>query len=259
MIISQVNFMSDVLSLRSTINVILPQRPPAETWQTPRRQLRVLYLLHGFFDDHTAWQRWTSIERYVEGLNMAVIMPAAHNSFYTDMARGGKYFTYLTQELPLVIRDLFPLSSAREDTFVAGLSMGGYGAFKLALSRPDLYAAAASLSGAVDVREIVKEHDDPDNPAWLETMRNIFGDLAAVPGSAHDLFALAEKVSQSDVKPRLFQFCGTEDFLYADNTRLRDFVSTLPLDYTYVEGPGDHTWGYWDQMIQKVLQWIDKK
>jgi putative tributyrin esterase len=256
MILAQINIFSDVLQLRSSLNLLLPQRTVAERENQPRPPLRTLYLLHGFYDDHTAWQRWTSIERYVEGLNLAVVMPSVHNSFYTDMARGGGYFTYLTEELPAILKEMLPLSSEREDTFVAGLSMGGYGAFKLALSRPDLYAAVAGFSGAVDICEVVRKKDDPGNPAWLEWMRAVFGDLEKVPGSEHDLFTLAERVSRLQVKPRLFQYCGTEDFLYADNLRFRDHVRKLPLDLTYVEGPGDHTWGYWDAMIQKVLAWL---
>lgn len=259
MILTEIHFFSNVLTMRSTLNVILPQRSAAEIQAGPRPKLRTLYLLHGHSDDHTAWQRWTSIERYVEGLNLAVVMPAVHNSFYTDMVHGGKYFTFLTREIPSLLRDIFPLSPEREDTFVAGLSMGGYGAFKLALSCPDLYAAAASLSGAVDIREVVKEHDDPENAAWLDSMRSIFGDFEKVPGSQHDLFTLAESVSKLQMKPRLFQYCGTEDFLYADNLRFRDYVRTLPLDLTYAEGPGDHSWGYWDTMIQKVLAWLPLK
>ncbi len=259
MILSEIHFFSNVLTLRCSLNIILPQRSMAEIEAGPQKKLRSLYLLHGHSDDHTAWQRWTSIERYVEGLNLAVVMPAAHNSFYTDMVRGGKYFTFLTEELPGLLRDIFPLSPERQDTFVAGISMGGYGAFKLALSRPDLYAAAASLSGALDIREVVKEHDDPDNPAWLESMRAIFGDLEGVPGSRHDLFTLVERVSKAELKPRLFQYCGNEDFLYADNVRFRDFARTLPLDLTYAEGPGNHTWVYWDTMIQKVLTWLPLK
>ncbi len=141
--------------------MLLPQRRPGDPQDNYQTPFRVLYLLHGYSDDQTAWQRWTSIERYAEGLNLAVVMPAAQNSFYTDMVHGGKFFTFLTEELPAVVHDLFPLSTERADTFVAGLSMGGYGAFKLALSRPDLYAAAASLSGALDICEVVKENDDP--------------------------------------------------------------------------------------------------
>lgn len=256
MILAQINLCSDVLATRCTVNVLLPQRKPADPQDNYQAPFRVLYLLHGYSDDQTAWQRWTSIERYAEGRNLAVLMPAGQNSFYTDMAHGGKFFTFLTEELPAVAHDLFPLSNERADTYVAGLSMGGYGAFKLALSRPDLYAAAASLSGAVDIRELVKRHDDPGNVVWLETMRNIFGDLDKVAGSPHDLFSLAQKVSQSSTKPRLYQYCGTEDFLYQDNLCLRDFIRPLGFDYTYEESPGDHRWVYWDREIQKVLDWL---
>ncbi len=259
MILTEVHFASDVLALRCTINVLLPQRKPNDPSDAYASPFRVLYLLHGFSDDHTAWQRWTSIERYVEGLNLAVIMPAAYHSFYTDMVHGGKYFTFITEELPAVVHDLFPLSRERADTFVAGLSMGGYGAFKLALSRPDLYAAAASLSGALDMRELAKHHNDPGNAAWLETMCNIFGDLDKLAGGPHDLFALAEKVSKATLKPRLYQYCGTDDFLYKDNLRFRDFVRPLGFDYTYEETPGDHQWVFWDAVIQKVLTWLPLK
>jgi putative tributyrin esterase len=256
MILTQVDFFSDVLVSRGMLNVILPQRKPGDPKDSYHPPFRVLYLLHGYSDDHTAWQRWTSIERHVEGLNLAVVMPAVQNSFYTDMVHGGNFFTFLTEELPTVAHDLFPLSNERSDTFVAGLSMGGYGAFKLGLSCPEKYAAAASLSGAVDICEVVKEHDDPENKAWLENMRNIFGNLEEIPGSRHDLFALAQKVSHSATKPRLFQYCGTDDFLYADNIRFRDFIRPLGLDYTYEESSGDHNWKYWDVEIQHFLAWL---
>jgi putative tributyrin esterase len=256
MILSQINFFSDVLATCCTLNVLLPQNRPGDPQNNYHPPFRVLYLLHGYSDDHTAWQRWTSIERYVEGLNLAVIMPAIQNSFYTDMAHGGKFFTYLTEELPVVVHDLFPLSTERSDTFVTGLSMGGYGAFKLGLTRPDLYSAAASLSGALDICEVVNAHGDRNDQFWLESMRNNFGDLEKVPGSSHDLFTLAQTVSQSAMKPRLFQYCGTQDFLYADNIRFRDFVRPLGFDYTYAETLGDHNWDYWDAMIQKVLRWL---
>ena len=256
MIFSQINFFSDILASRCTLNVLLPQDRPVETNNNYHPPFRVLYLLHGYSDDQTAWQRWSSIECYVEGFNLAVIMPAVQNSFYSDMAHGGRFFTYLTEELPALIHNLFPLSTERLDTFVAGLSMGGYGAFKLALTRPDLYSAAASLSGALDICEVVKESDDSGNSAWLDSMRNNFGDLDKVPGGPHDLFALAQKASRSTVKPRLYQYCGTEDFLYADNLRFRDFIRPLGFDYTYTETPGDHKWKYWDAEIQKVLAWL---
>ena len=256
MILTAVNFFSETLTLGCAMNVLLPQRPLADAQKKPRKKLRTLYLLHGHSDDHTAWQRYTSIERYAEDLNLAVVMPAVHLSFYTDMAHGGKYWQFISEEVPALVRDMFPLSTRSEDNFVAGLSMGGYGAFKLAFTHPDRYAAAASLSGALDIREVVKAHRDPANKAWLAEMRTVFGDPSKVPGSKHDLFTLAKKVAKGKVKPRLYQCCGTEDQLYADNLRFRDVVRKLPLDLTYEEGPGEHNWAYWDKMIQNVLAWM---
>ena len=256
MILTEVNFFSEALTLRCAMHVILPQRTLAETMSKRKPKYRTLYLLHGHSDDHTAWQRWTSIERYVEGLNLVVVMPAVNLSFYTDMVHGGKYWQFISEEVPGVVRDLFSLSSRREDNFVAGLSMGGYGAFKLVLTHPERYATAASLSGAVDIREVVNGHGDRNDQAQLQGMRNVFGDLSKVPGSKHDLFALARKVARAPVRPRLYQCCGTEDFLYADNVRFRDAIRKLPLDLTYEEGPGEHVWAYWDKTIQNVLAWM---
>ena len=127
------------------------------SWQTRTKAEETPHAvsLHGHADDHTSWQRFTSIERYAEGLNLAVVMPAVHLSFYNDMAHGGKYWQFISEEVPAVVRDLFPLSSERKDNFVAGLSMGGYGAYKLASTYPERFAAAASLSGALDIRAVV--------------------------------------------------------------------------------------------------------
>jgi len=257
MILTDVKFRSEILGLGCTMNVIIPQRTLKAAQSGEKPKYRTLYLLHGYSDDHTAWQRWTSIERYAEAYNLAVVMPTVHLSWYTDMARGNRYWQFISEEVPAVARDLFPLSADRADNFVAGLSMGGYGAFKLALTHPERFAAAASLSGAVDINEVVKPNPaDPNSDAWLEHMRNVFGDLSKVPGSDNDLFALAGKVAKGQVKPKLYQCCGTEDFLYADNLRFRDYVCQLPLDLTYAEGPGEHNWAYWDVMIQKVLAWL---
>ncbi len=257
MILNEVNFFSETLGLLSTMYVLLPQRALSDARSKRRPKYRTLYLLHGHSDDHTAWMRWSSIERYAEGLNLAVVMPAVHLSFYNDMAYGPAYWQFISEEVPALVRDMFSLSAKREDNFVAGLSMGGYGAFKMALTHPERYAAAASLSGAVDINDVVSvKKADPLNKAWLVEMRNVFGDLSKVPGSKHDLFALAKKVAKSSVKPRLYQCCGTEDFLHADNIRFRDAVRKLPLDLTYEEGPGEHNWDYWDKNIQNVLAWM---
>jgi len=245
MALIQCDFYSETLQLSTSMNVILPQ--PA------RDRYPVLFLLHGLSDDHTTWLRRTSIERYVEPLGLAVVMPAVQHSFYTDMAHGGSYWTFISQELPALARGFFPLSDAREETFAAGLSMGGYGAFKLALSFPERFAAAASLSGALDQAGGMRHVD----PAWRLEMENVYGDLGRVAGGPNDTMALAAQVARSEgPKPRLYQCCGTEDFLYDQNLRFRDHALALGLDLTYEEGPGEHDWGYWDRMIQRVLAWL---
>jgi len=249
------NFFSDVLGLSTAMDVILPQTVGREAGGTSGAQGRrhpTLYLLHGLSDDHTIWQRQTSIERYVEGRGLAVVMPAVGRSFYTDAVHGLRYWTFVSEELPALARSFFPLSAAREDTFAAGLSMGGYGAFKLALRCPEQFAAAASLSGALDLAD----HANAEG-AWRAELEDIFGSLDAIAGSDNDLLHLAENVARaSGPKPRLYQWCGTEDFLYAGNVRFRDHARRLGLDLTYEEGPGTHEWSYWDRQIQRVLEWL---
>jgi len=245
----QCDFFSEVLGLSVSMNVILPQSTSSH------KKHPTLYLLHGLSDDHTIWMRRTSIERYVAPLGLAVVMPAVHRSFYTDMLNGYNYWTFISQELPAIARSFFPLSDAREDNFVAGLSMGGYGAFKLALRCPEKFAAAASLSGALDVVEIVNRisKENRDNREFY----NVFGKPDELAGSENDLFYLAERLAKSDKpKPLLFQCCGTEDFLYQDNLKFRDWAKELGLDLTYEEEPGTHEWGYWDKKIQRVLEWL---
>jgi putative tributyrin esterase len=254
----QCDFFAHSLGLCSSMNVILPQAGKTLLADLPakRKAYPVLWLLHGMSDDHTIWQRRTSIERYADAHGIAVVMPAVARSSYTDMASGLPYWTFVSEELPAIARSFFPLSDKREDNFVAGLSMGGYGAFKLALRCPERYAAAASLSGALNMAVSAKR----GTKEWVREKRLIFGNLDKLPGSDNDLMALAEKVAAAKgAKLPLFQWCGTEDFLYQDNLAFRDHARKLGLDLTYEEGPGTHEWKYWDTMIQRVLDWLPIK
>jgi S-formylglutathione hydrolase FrmB len=263
MALAHVDFFSEVLGLCCQADVIVPQKLQGIGQEGTSREgdAPVLWLLHGASDDHTIWQRRTSIERYVAPLGLAVVMPAVQLSFYTNMKYGGRYFDYVTAELPEIMRDFFHFSARREDNFIAGLSMGGYGAFKAALTKPEQYAAAASLSGALDIDALV--HQRPKgpaprrNPQEANFMKLIFGDLRAIKGSEHDLFHLLEKdVAEGAELPKLYVTCGTEDFLYPNNLAFRDLAQRLGIDLTYFEEPGVHEWGFWDRNIQKVLDWL---
>ncbi|MCC7145513.1 MAG: esterase family protein [Phycisphaeraceae bacterium] len=251
------DFFSEALGLQCAMYVVLPQATVAQiglTGVAGRGKHKTLYLLHGLSDDHTIWLRRTSIERYAAERGLAVVMPAAHRSYYTDMVHGYKYFTHISQEIPALARQFFPLSEARADNFVAGLSMGGYGAFKIAMTYPERYAAAASLSGALDPPVIAMKTMPERKPEF----ENVFGPLDKVSGTENDVFHLATQLAGRDRKdwPALYQCCGTEDFLIEDNRRYRDHLKKVGLPAVYEEGPGVHDWAYWDKMIQRVLAWL---
>ena len=163
----------------------------------------------------------------------------------------------MAEELPSIVRAMFRVSDRREDSFVAGLSMGGYGALKMALTKPDRYAFAASLSGLADVAVWRNELAGDRGNAFVREMERVFGPLADIPDSEHDLFRLsADLVAAGRPLPDIYQCCGTEDGLYAGNVRFRDHLSALDWPLEYAEGPGGHSWDLWDRDIQVVLQRI---
>lgn len=237
----QVGIFSQVLGIQTAFNAIIPENKG-------QSKPKVLYLLHGLSDDHTIWTRRTSIERYASEYNLAVIMPTTHRGFYTDMKTGYNYWTFISEELPGIVQNMFNVSDKREDTFAAGLSMGGYGAMKLGLRCPDRFAAVASMSGALNMR-----NRKGLNPEYIATFGTEFDDI-------NDLFYLAEKLAESgNERPRLYICCGTDDFLYSDNQLFLSKVTELNYDVTYKDGPGNHNWQYWDTMIQDILKWMDLK
>ncbi len=250
-----VEFFSNVLGKCMTMEVILPQSTTTQIGMTGaegKDTYPVLYLLHGMSDDHSIWLRRTSIERYVSQMGIAVVMPNADLSFYTDMAIGGKYWTYISEELPQICRGFFPrISPRREDTFAAGLSMGGYGAFKLGLRCPERFGAVASLSGCIDIVSTVKRNS-VGNPAYWNS---IFGSMEELQEGDNNLFNVASRLDPAKA-PKLYACCGTEDFLYGENQNALKLFNSLGLPLTYEEGPGAHTWEFWDEYIQKILKWL---
>lgn len=257
MALMHVDFFSDMLGMGMNMDVIIPQGTHGQIGMEGKAaegSYKTMYLLHGMSDDHTIWQRRTSIERYVSKLGIAVVMPTTHLGFYTDTTYGMRYWTFVSEELPRICREFFPrMSDRREDTLAAGLSMGGYGAWKLGLGASDVFGAAASLSGALDMesdchRQMVAER--------RQYFQGIFGSEEQLRGSDNDLFTLAERaVAEGKELPRLYAWCGTEDFLYQDNRKAWAHVKKLGYDLTCEESAGGHQWKYWDEKIQDVLRW----
>ena len=173
MAFTEFHYYSETLEIDVSVNVILPETRIMA--QQEGKPLPTLYLLHGLSDDHTHWVRQTRLEFYARKYRLAIIMPCVNRSFYTDMKRGAKYFTFVSEELPRVMEMYFPLSSRREDRFAAGLSMGGYGATKLGLRLPERYAAIASLSGALEMENDYHMRKMRDSDRLYQELLNIFG------------------------------------------------------------------------------------
>jgi putative tributyrin esterase len=244
------DFFSDVLEVGTSMTVLLPQASEEQIGVSgpPRRagDFPVLYLLHGLSDDSSAWLRFTSIERYAAELGLAVVMPQVGRSFYADEVHGGRYWTFLSEELPAVVGTFFNVSERREDTFVAGLSMGGYGAVKWALHQPERFAAAASLSGGLDLAHLSTV------PWRADLFRRVFDGRI---GPDDDLFTL---LAGADVEalPSFYVGCGTGDHLYASSLRFVDEATAAGLDVHVDFRPGEHEWGLWDASIRDVLAWL---
>ena len=247
MALTEIHFKSETLNLTLGMNLILPEHPQA--WDSPPA---VLYLLHGLSGNHTSWIRKTSIERYAKDYPLVIVMPEVHNSFYCDMAHGSNYWKFIAEEVPSLVKKWFHISNDWKKTFVAGLSMGGYGAMKLALSYPQNYAAAASLSGALD---IANHANDDFAQSQLRTFEAIFGEMNTLPNSENDLIQKFQSFGKIP-ETKFYTCVGTEDYLYQDTLTFNQHAKAKGFDLTSEEAPGAHEWSFWDTYIQRVLEWL---
>ena len=240
---------SQALGKMTHLTVILPHDVSAYR-RAGGGKARTLILLHGLTDDDSVWTRRTSLERYADEKGLAVLMPDGEESFYTNMAYGPRFFDYVSKELPELGAQMFGLDVNPGSLYIAGLSMGGYGALLCALSDPDRYAGCGAFSSAADMKGIAKAvASDPDGGmVWM--LKSIFGDSMEVPDSG-DLFALGRK---ADSPLRIFMTCGRQDSLYASNAALRDSLrENAQLQVEWDEWDGVHEWGFWDESIRKFL------
>ena len=246
MTLLHVDFYSDVLSRSIEMDVTLPRA------EAPQTGYKTLFLLHGMSDDHSIWQRRTSIERYADERNIAVVMPTTRLGWYTNTHAGERWFDFISDELVYAVRRMLPcLSRRREDTFVAGLSMGGYGALKCALKRADLFSKAAAMSAAMDIADGMRNPMPLGRPFCWE---DVFGPADEAAGSENDLFRISAELAQN--RPEIWMWCGTEDELYPSNVKMRDHLRSLGYALSYHDGPGDHSWKYWNREIQNILNWM---
>lgn len=224
MAIAHINYFNKALEKEVAFYALLPDRQEA-TGPYP-----VYYLLHGLSDDYTAWLRWTSLERYVRDVPLIVVMPDGDRCFYSDMPDGPAYEAALIEDLIPFVDRYFPTIASREGRAIGGLSMGGYGAMKLALKHRDLFCSVAAHSSAFGV------------------VRN--GDRGVPEGDCP--FALAESLVEC-AAPAIRFDCGEDDFLIESNREFHAHLDKLGIPHEYDEFPGDHNWEYWDEHVREAL------
>lgn len=253
-----IDFYSDVLRIDCGMDVIYPQnttRTPLELRDVIKPPYQVLYLLHGIMRDHTSWTRFTSIERYVMDMGLVVVMPTTQRGFYLNQPNGYRYFDFISKEIPEIVQNMFHVSTKREDTFVGGLSMGGYGAVKLGILCPDKFSHVISLSGGVNIETMYSA----DVSVLLENEALISFNNENPKGGENDNLAMLKKQADKNVEfPKFFQACGYDDGFYHDNQKFYQEAKQY-LDITYLEEPGAHTWDFWDRNIQRALDWLPIK
>lgn len=258
MALMRITYFSKVLFRTNEFLVSLPEPSIFEPGNKLVRGMKyqTLLLLHGGSDNHTDWQRKSNVERYAYDHKLAVIYPNAALSFYTDMAYGEAYWTAITEEIPRVARMYFPLSDKREDNFVAGLSMGGYGTMKMAFRLHDKFAAAASLSGAVDIASVASQAIPDVMQGILSNMMDlVFKDRHHLHGTDDDLYALAENAAAASIPlPQIRLYCGIDDFLCEDNQKFSAKCQQLGIDAPLNISAGNHEWDYWNRTIKTALR-----
>lgn len=256
----QVTYMSQALWRTVPVQVILPADKASRTGELlPRRRFKTLYLLHGLHGSSMDWMTRTRIVRWAEAQDLAVVMPSGDNSFYVDRAASNnRYGEFIGRELVEMTRRMFPLSDRREDTFIGGLSMGGFGAILAGLSYPQTFSRIIGLSSALHIFET---KDDMAKRDWAYG-ESLFGPAAEAiksmknPRVALEALVKARKENPQLEMPKVYMAIGTEDFLLESNRIYKKLFEESGFDLTYVEAPGDHNWDFWDHYIHEALQWL---
>jgi S-formylglutathione hydrolase FrmB len=242
--LARIQFFARSLEFQTSMTLILPDEGPGP--------FPVLYLLGGLSDDDTIWTRRTSLERYLAGVPLIVAMPNGSRGWYTNSATppGRKYQDHILNDVVGTVDRLFPTIRHRHGRAIGGQSMGGYGAFKLALQFPDLFCSAHSHSG-VTMGPFWKPELRPDqanrNAAEFAA---IFGELRE--GTVNDPAHLAQ-ICPPEKRPALYFDCGTDDYLYRDNVAFHAHLNAIGYQHEYTQHPGAHSWDYWDKHIQTAL------
>lgn len=252
-----VSFYSQSLIRPVSFNMYIPNDVHSQE-ENPHynRKCKTVFVLHG----HSGWGKgWDQIYHLAERYNLALVFPSGENSFYLDsQATAGKYGTFVGSELVDYIRNTFGLCMSKEDTFISGLSMGGFGALHTGLSYPDTFGKIIALSSALIIHQIAGMQPNQENPiANYYYYRNCFGDLDQLLESDNNPEVLVKKLQQQGrTIPDIYMACGTEDFLLEVNRQFYQFLVVQNVKVEYIESEGDHNMEFWNDYFAKGFAWI---
>ncbi len=252
-------FFSQQLDMETNLSIVAPDKISGQPY-------KVVYLLHGICGRSGDWIDYSMLPNYAKEYQAIFIMPEVARSFYSDMQYGLNYFSYITEELPLISNSLLNISAKREDTAIIGASMGGYGALKAALSKPQNYGFCGAFSSPC---LMLKEHLKYSEGS--KKFKEIFGerlfkDFQAVFGEKiewnpkEDVIELAKRFNDKVSMPELFLTCGTDDFFYNDNKRFHSILQDLGHHSIFEEWQGNHDWIFFDEALKRALKcFFDKR
>ena len=250
MALIQVNYVSSALLRSVPVQVILPaDKLISDGVYAPRKKFKTLYLLNGLWGSHIDWVAGTRIQRWAEERDLAVVMPAGENSFYVD--RPGfhtDYGKFIGEELVEMTRRMFPLSERKEDTFIGGLSMGGFGAMRNGLKYHDTFSRIIALSPALHIFEgeamPFAAFFGADESCW-EALKN--SDL--------NPRWLMKQLPEGE-RPEIYLACGEKDGLLPSAQLYHQLLTQANWPHRYTQDEGDHEWDYWDRHIKTALDWL---
>ena len=267
MAVITLRFNSQTLGLATQVRIIIPtDRAGAKgtdyaEYYASKKDYPVLWLLHGGTDNYADWHNCTPLEVLSEKYGYAVVCPDAQLSSYANMAYGPKWLDYFRNELPEYIYTHFPISRAREDNFVSGMSMGGAGALKLSLHNPERYSVCVPISSGVEVvpNYAAGEGRFKNNGGMFTAIYGHEDNPAEILGSEEDLYFQLKKNVEAGIElPKYLMCVGLQDFTRQGNIDYREYAASLGVDIEWYEEPGMHDWDSWNKYIPKVFEFISR-
>ena len=262
MALMHVTYFSQALAGQNDFYMAIPNDvPPFMMEGSPhyQRGMKTLMLLHGYGGGASDWVLGSSIQPLATRYHLAVIMPGGRNGFYLNQeATGGQFATFVGEELLGYARRSFHLSEKREDTFIGGYSMGGFGALRTGLAYSHNYSKIAALSSALIIHQLKELSPEAPSPmANYAYYQQVFGDLkTAADRDCNPEVLICRKLAAGEPVPDIFLACGSEDTLVETNRAFRDFLKEKGVAAQYHESAGNHDWTFWNQYLEPAIRWM---